>query len=175
MERRRVCIVGAGISGLAACKHVLAKGFVPTVFEAGPTIGGVWARTLSSTSLQSPRTAYQFSDFPWPAEVTEKYPDHKQVMEYLNSYARHFDVIRHVRFSAKVERIEYVGASEEEMMGWELWSGNGEAFGGGRGVWHVTVQQGDHGKTQVCMLSNYTISCFLQCIGGVFTICPLNL
>lgn len=148
MDRRRVCIIGAGISGLTACKHLLSKGFIPTVFEAGPTIGGVWARTLSSTRLQSPQAMYRFSDYPWPPEVTEKYPDHAQVMEYLRSYAAHFHVLDHVRFSTKVVGVEYVGSSVEEMMTWDMWGGNGEAFGSG-GVWHVRVQRGHDGEIEV--------------------------
>ncbi|KAK8943188.1 putative flavin-containing monooxygenase 1 [Platanthera zijinensis] len=157
MDKKRVCIVGAGVSGLAACKHLLDRGFQPEVFEADRIVGGVWAHTPASTRLQAPKHEYQFSDFPWPETVTEICPDHTQVLEYIESYARRFDLLRHVRFGARVVAVEYVGVDEEEMEVWELWGGTSSAFGGGRGVWHVTVQHHD-GPLEVHIM-NFVILC----------------
>ncbi|KAL0910083.1 hypothetical protein M5K25_021020 [Dendrobium thyrsiflorum] len=158
-KNRRVCIIGAGISGLAACKYLLERGFRPVVFEVDQSIGGLWKSTLASTRLQSSRWYYQFSDFPWPAKVTEVHPDNKQVMEYLESYAQRFDLIRHVRFGEKVEGMEYIGVGEEEMKAWDLWGGTGDAFGGGwRGAWHVTVRRAEDGAVEVHIM-DFVILC----------------
>lgn len=138
--KKRLCIVGAGITGLVACKHAVEKGLHPVVFEATNGIGGVWARTLWSTKLQSTSATFRFTDYPWPSSVKDAHPDHTQVMGYLQSYASHFDLLRWVRFETKVVGLEFHGVEEEEVARWESWSGNGEAFGDGRGVWRVMVQ-----------------------------------
>ncbi|KAH7852316.1 hypothetical protein Vadar_023295 [Vaccinium darrowii] len=147
---RKVAIIGAGISGLLACKYALSKGYRPIVFEAQSGIGGVWTKTVEITKLQTPKLAYQFSDFPWPDSVTEVFPDQKQVLEYLESYARHFDLLHHIRFNTKVVSIDYEGASSEVQQAWALWGGTGEPFDSKGGKWNVTIQDTKSLSSEVC-------------------------
>jgi dimethylaniline monooxygenase (N-oxide forming) len=148
MDKKRVAIVGAGVSGLAACKHLLERGCRPVVFEADDVLGGVWAHVPDCTKLQTPRPMYQYSDFPWPNTVTEVFPDHRQVTEYLESYARHFGVLDCIRFGHRVVGMEYDGVDEEAVAAWEEWAGNGEAFGSGAGEWRLDVADA-HGRFEV--------------------------
>ncbi|PKA66399.1 putative flavin-containing monooxygenase 1 [Apostasia shenzhenica] len=159
MGAKRVCVVGAGVSGLAACKYLVGRGFRPVVFEANGAVGGIWTQTPASTRLQSARWDYQFSDFPWPETVAEVCPGHRQVLGYIKAYARRFDLLRHVRFGEKVVSMEFVGADEEEMESWEDWAGSGEAFGGcQRGAWHVAVERVEDGTNEVHVM-DFVILC----------------
>ncbi|XP_078174179.1 putative flavin-containing monooxygenase 1 [Carex rostrata] len=162
MDKKKVGIIGAGVSGLAACKHIIDKGFNPIVFEAEPDIGGIWTHTLESTRLQASADAYRFSDFPWPVDLTDDmYPRHDKVLEYVKAYANQFDLVKCIRFNSRVVGIEYVGVDEEEMAAWDTWAGNGEAFGdGARGEWHITVEDMKQGLgiTEVFQL-DFVILC----------------
>jgi dimethylaniline monooxygenase (N-oxide forming) len=150
METKRVVIVGAGVSGLAVCKHLLERGCRPVVFEADAVLGGVWARAPDCTQLQTPRPMYQYSDFPWPEDVTEMFPDHRQVAAYLDAYARHFGVLGCIRFGHRVVGMEYDGVKEEAVETWGEWSGNGQAFGSGDGEWRLSVADAE-GHVEVSM------------------------
>ncbi|KZV15876.1 putative flavin-containing monooxygenase 1 [Dorcoceras hygrometricum] len=138
---KRVAIIGAGVSGLLACKYALSKGFEPIVFEAKDQVGGRWTQTIESTKVQNVKEYYQFSDFPWPDSVKEIFPHSTQLLEYIQSYAQHFDLLRYVKFSTEVVDIDYVGESEEEIQSSGLWGGDGKAFGS-KGKWNLRVRSG---------------------------------
>ncbi|KAM0002639.1 putative flavin-containing monooxygenase [Helianthus debilis subsp. tardiflorus] len=133
MDKKQVVIVGAGISGLLACKYCLSKGFNPTVFDLESDIGGVWVKTIKTTRLQAPKPLYQFSDFPWPESVVDVFPTQQQMLEYLHSYATHFDLMPHIKLQSRVNSISYGGPSSQT---WSLWNGTGEAFSS-KGKWNV--------------------------------------
>lgn len=156
---RRIGIIGAGVSGLVACKYLLEKGFNLTIFEADSGIGGVWAHTLDSTRLQNTKQVYQFSDFPWDPSVNDVHPTHYQVIEYLESYAQRFGIFSCIRFNSRVVGIEYVGESLDEMESWDLWSGTGKPFGS-RGKWQIRVE-----NTENSEVTDYEVEFVILCIG----------
>lgn len=149
--KKKIGIIGAGIRGLLACKHAMEKGFNPMVFEARSGLGGVWSQTIESTKLQTPKNFFQFSDFAWPSSVKESFPDHNQVMEYLQGYAANFNIIPRIIFNSRVTCIDYVTPSEEDLLSWDLWGGTGIAISP-TGKWDVTLQDARNPSAQVVVI-----------------------
>ncbi|KAI3907948.1 hypothetical protein MKW98_003593 [Papaver atlanticum] len=134
MRGRRVGIIGAGTSGLLACKYVLEKGFEPIVFESQPGVGGVWTHTPKTTKLQTSKQAYEFSDFPWPSSVNEEYPNHNQALEYLESYSLHFGLLPYIKFNTKVINIDYFVQQGKDNL-----SSTDNCFSNPKRKWEITT------------------------------------
>lgn len=106
----RWCVIGAGPSGLAALKNLLAAGIDAECLEREDGVGGNWnygaasSRVFASTRLISSKSLTAFRDYPMPRHWPH-YPDHHQCLEYLRGYARHFGLGAHVRHGAVVERV----------------------------------------------------------------------
>ncbi len=94
VKQKSVCVIGAGIAGLAAAKSFTACGHKVTVLERSGDLGGVWepARSYPEVQTQSPKELYRFTDKPMPASYPE-WPKGPQVNAYLTDYARDYNLI----------------------------------------------------------------------------------
>jgi dimethylaniline monooxygenase (N-oxide forming) len=101
---KHVCVIGAGVSGLAAAKAFSARGHKVTVCEKSAELGGVWepARTYPEVQTQSPKDLYRYTDRAMPASYPE-WPTGPQVHAYLSDYAKSFGLGRMLRLNTKVE------------------------------------------------------------------------
>jgi hypothetical protein len=108
------CVIGAGPSGLAALRHLLAAGIEAECLEREGALGGNWrygaatSRVFASTRLISSKRLTEFADFPMPRHFPA-YPDHRQCLEYFEAYARHFRLGPHIRTGISVTSIEPAG------------------------------------------------------------------
>ncbi len=108
----RVCIVGAGCSGIATAKALAERGVPFDCYEQGSALGGLWpyendngrSGAYESLHLDSSTRNTQFSDFPMPENYAD-FPQHADVLRYLEAYAEHFGVTPHVRFRTDVVRV----------------------------------------------------------------------
>ncbi len=117
----KVCIIGAGSSGLTACQ-VLGTGGIPfDCFEKGSMIGGNWrfendngtSSAYRSLHINSARKLMSFKAFPMPADYPD-YPSHYQVAKYFDDYAERFGLAEKITFRTEVVTAEPTGD------GWEV-------------------------------------------------------
>lgn len=102
-SKKNVCIIGGGVAGLVSAKVLKNDGFEVTVIEKEPGIGGVWAKTRAYPGLRSnnPKEAYAFSDFDY-SESTDDFPTAGQILNYLKSYSKHFNLGPHIHLETEV-------------------------------------------------------------------------
>jgi cation diffusion facilitator CzcD-associated flavoprotein CzcO len=127
-ERPFVAVIGAGPSGLAACK-TLAEWRIPFAgYEAGDAVGGHWVLGNSSGTSAAYRSLRanthkgmsRYSDFPLPEDFPD-YPAHEQMADWFGRYVQHFELGDRIRLGTRVERV-----TPSESGGFELVLGSGE-------------------------------------------------
>lgn len=110
---QRVCIIGAGSSGISAAKALKEQGVVFDWFEIGSDIGGMWryqndngmSSAYRSLHIDTSRNNLGYSDFPIP----DHYPDflsHYQVIEYFEAYVQRFGLRPLITFNTKVLKVD---------------------------------------------------------------------
>jgi dimethylaniline monooxygenase (N-oxide forming) len=117
----KVCIIGAGSSGLTACQVLAARGIAVDCFEKGSDIGGNWryendnglSSAYRSLHINSARKLMSYKAFPMPADYPD-YPSHWQVAKYFDDYARRFGLRERISFRTEVVAVEPSEA------GWEV-------------------------------------------------------
>src|SRR6201995_6208604 len=64
VSQKQVCVIGAGVSGLAAAKAFAARGHKVTIVEKSANLGGVWdpSRASPDAPTQSPKELYRYTD-----------------------------------------------------------------------------------------------------------------
>ncbi|HLV58139.1 MAG TPA: NAD(P)-binding domain-containing protein [Natronosporangium sp.] len=115
-----VCVIGAGASGLVATKNLVEHGFGVDCYDRETSVGGIWnwrhdrSPVYATAHLISSRPATGFPDFPMPDSWPD-YPHHSQVLAYLQRYADHFDLRRHIWFGTEVVRVRPVHGGRWEV------------------------------------------------------------
>ncbi|MFZ5827396.1 MAG: flavin-containing monooxygenase [Bacillota bacterium] len=135
----RLCVIGAGPSGLAAAQALKANGIPFDCFEKRDRIGGLWAfsetpgesAAYRSLNINTSRERTQFAAFPMDAG-TPDFPHHTQMAAYFNAYADHFGLREHIRLNTAVTRAERLSD----------------------GRWAVTLESGEVGQYDGLIVAN---------------------
>ena len=110
MGSKKVCVIGAGPSGITAAKNLRDEGMEVVVYDLGSEVGGNWVFTeevghssvFETTHIISSKSMSEYADFPMPADYPD-YPSHKHLAKYFQDYARHFELYGLIRFKTLVK------------------------------------------------------------------------
>jgi dimethylaniline monooxygenase (N-oxide forming) len=118
----KVCVIGAGSSGIAACQVLNARGIAFECFEKGSQVGGNWryendnemSSAYRSLHINTSRKLMAYATYPMPEDYPD-YPDHFQIARYFDEYVDHFGLREKIRFRTEVKRVEPAGDG-----GWDV-------------------------------------------------------
>ena len=120
-SEEKIAIIGAGPVGISAARALKLKSIAYDQFEADDDIGGNWRHGVYATAhIISSRKTTEFPDFPMPQNYPD-FPSAAQMLDYLNSYAEHYQLKDQIIFNTEVER---VSANKDGL--WDLKLSNGE-------------------------------------------------
>lgn len=117
IAKKRVAVIGGGVSGLAATKAFKERGHEVVSFERTADIGGVWelSRSYPDVQTQSPKDLYRYTDLAMPDDYPE-WPKGPQVHAYLHSYADKHGLKKHYRMNTNIKMMDRVKGKN----GWQL-------------------------------------------------------
>ncbi|MBD2505349.1 flavin-containing monooxygenase [Anabaena azotica] len=114
-------IIGAGFVGLGMAQALKAANMSYDQIDASDDIGGNWYHGVYETAhIISSRKITQFTHFPMPESYPD-FPSAKNMRDYLNSFADHFDLRPHIELN---KTVSYVRPIENNL--WEVTFSNGE-------------------------------------------------
>ena len=127
MAAEKICVIGAGSSGIVAAQVLNARGIPFDCFEKGSQVGGNWrfendngmSSAYRSLHINTSRRVMAFKALPMPDHYPD-YPNHFQMAAYFDEYVDHFGLREKIRFRTEVVSVEPSG-----------------------GEWEVTVEDGD--------------------------------
>jgi dimethylaniline monooxygenase (N-oxide forming) len=115
MASGKVCVIGAGGSGIVSCQVLQARGIAFDCFEKGSQVGGNWryendngmSSAYRSLHINTSRRVMAFKTLPMPDHFPD-YPNHFQMAEYFDEYVDHFGLRDKIRFRTEVVGVEPV-------------------------------------------------------------------
>ncbi len=126
MKPKRVCVIGAGPSGITALKNLLDEGIDAKAFDRNHEVGGNWifaeneshSSVFETTHIISSKTLSQYEDFTFDDfdKTVADYPSHDELRRYFQAYARHFDLYPHIEFGTTVLHCERLGEEAWEVL-----------------------------------------------------------
>lgn len=139
-----VCLIGAGLSGLAAAHALKSQGLDFVCLEQAADVGGIWRRPQAgergpgyqSLHLNTAKELTGYADHPMP-DSYPLYPRHTEVAAYLRSFAQWAGLLDHVELETTVESVR-----QEADGGWTVVSRDALGVRTSRSFTQVIVASG---------------------------------
>ncbi|MEU3497101.1 NAD(P)-binding domain-containing protein [Kitasatospora cineracea] len=141
-----VCVIGAGLSGLAAAYALRERGLDFVCLEKSPGVGGIWRRPSAgepgpayrALHLNSAKQLTGFESFPMGEEMP-LYPSHRDMAVYLREFAERAGLLPYVEF-----RTEVVSIRQDQHGVWTVVSRDARGVESSRTFDQVVVASGHH-------------------------------
>jgi cation diffusion facilitator CzcD-associated flavoprotein CzcO len=142
----RVCVIGAGCSGITTAKRLKEHGIAYDQFDLSDDVGGNWyfrnpngrSAVYESLHIDTSKTRLQFEDFPVPEEWPD-FPSHRLMHDYFRDYVAHFGLRDRISFGVGVE------SARRTAEGWDVTLSTGET----RSYTDLAVASGHHWKPRL--------------------------
>jgi len=152
----RVCLIGAGRSGLATARALKEKGVEFVCLEKAPDVGGLWRQPGAgergpgylSLHLNTAKELTSYTGFPMP-DSYPLYPRHSQVTTYLRSFAEWAGLLEHIELNTAVESVR-----QEDDGGWTVVSRGTDGASVSRRFGAVIVASGNNTQPAMPALPN---------------------
>lgn len=108
----RVCVIGAGLSGLAMAQSLKDRGIGFVCLDSAPDVGGIWRQPeagergpgYQSLHLNTAKQLTGYTGFPMPSSYP-LYPRHSEFAAYLRSFAEWAGLSDHIELRTEVESV----------------------------------------------------------------------
>lgn len=115
----KVCVIGAGSSGIAACQVLQARGIDFDCYEAGSEVGGNWrylndngmSSAYRSLHINTSREIMEYKAYPMRHDYPT-YPNHRQIALYFDRFVDNFGFRDKIRFRTEVVAVTPDGSGE---------------------------------------------------------------
>lgn len=120
MASPKICVIGAGSSGIASCQVLNARGIPFDCFEKGSEVGGNWryendnelSSAYRSLHINTSRGLMAYRTYPMPDDYPD-YPNLFQIAQYFDDYVDHFALREQIRFRSEVKSVAPVDGEWE--------------------------------------------------------------
>jgi dimethylaniline monooxygenase (N-oxide forming) len=117
----KVCIIGAGSSGITTAQVLAGRRVDFDCFELGSEVGGNWrygndnqmSSAYESLHINTSRDAMEYAAYPMPPELPD-YPSHWQIAAYFDDFVDHFGLRERITFRTEVTKVVPAGSNLDE-------------------------------------------------------------